>query len=300
MLSLAGLVLYAVIAVPKFEMANFITEPALTHGWHGVTGAVTFAMWFYFAIDCGGMSTEEMVNPGRDIPKAYIAGLITLFLTALTVIILPAGIADYLEVAAVNFPLARSLELAYGVHTIWPKIFALVALSSMLAGYIGIIMAYSRQCFAMSRTGYLPRFLSRINRHGSPYLALLCPGVVALAISASGSTDVCIAIATFAALIMYTMILISLLRLRQTRPQLARPFRVASPLVPVISLIAVAFIIGCVLYWNLAVLKWVLLVYAVATAYYLLWGRRNVISFEEDFAGVQLRDDAVPPDPPRR
>ena len=36
---------------PHFEVKNFVTTPALTNGFWGICGAVTFAMWLYFAVE---------------------------------------------------------------------------------------------------------------------------------------------------------------------------------------------------------------------------------------------------------
>lgn len=75
---------------------------------------MTFAIWFYLGIDCAAMSAEEMVDPARDIPKRFRTAVYTLFTVAFITVVIPAGIADYQEIASVNFPLACSLELVLG------------------------------------------------------------------------------------------------------------------------------------------------------------------------------------------
>jgi ethanolamine permease len=67
-LSLLGLLLFYFLAAPHFEVKNLITTPALTNGFWGICGAVTFAMWLYFAVEGAAMSAEEMKNPRKDIP----------------------------------------------------------------------------------------------------------------------------------------------------------------------------------------------------------------------------------------
>ncbi len=281
--SLVGLVVYAAVAAPHFESANFFTDPAFTNGFAGVAGAMTFAMWFYFAIDGAAMSAEEMENPRKDIPKGYLLAILTLFFTSLIAIILPAGIADYKEVAQVDFPLAKSLELALGADSIWPTIIAVVALFSMVASFLGIVIGYSRQAYAMGRTGYLPPIFKKINKRGCPHMALLIPGAVALVMAMSGATAVMITISVFAAIIMYIMVVISTIVLRQKEPNLSRPFKVIYPLVPVVSLIFVLLLFCCVLIYNLNILMWVLVVYAIASVYYFAYGRKNIRPYDEEF-----------------
>ena len=43
--------------------------------------------------------------------------------------------------------------------------------------------AYSRQTFALSRAGYLPKNLSVTNKRKAPTLALVVPGVIGFALS---------------------------------------------------------------------------------------------------------------------
>lgn len=283
LVSLAGLVVYTAVALPHFETANFFTDPAFTNGFAGVAGAMTYAMWFYFAIDGAAMQAEEMENPRKDIPKAYILAIATLFVTSLIAIFLPAGIADYKEVAQYDYPLAKSLELALGAGSAWPKVIAVVALFSMVASFSAIVLAFSRQSFAMGRTGYLPPAFARVNKWGCPTVGLIVPAAFALALAMTGQTAVMVTISVFAALIMYTVVIITTFVLRKNEPGMNRPFKVAYPIVPVVALITVILLFVCVLVYNIAVLKWVLAVYAVAIVYYLLYGKKYLRPIDEEF-----------------
>ena len=283
LVALVGLVIYTAVAVPHFEASNFFTDPAFTDGFAGVAGAMTFSMWFYFAIDGAAMQAEEMQDPRKDIPKGYIPAIATLFICALVAILLPAGIADYKEVAQVDFPLAKSLEMAIGVDSIWPKVIAVVALFSMVASFSAIVLAFSRQSFAMGRTGYLPPSFAKINKYGCPTVGLLIPATIALALAMTGQTAIMVTISVFAAIIMYTVVIITTFVLRKKEPEMSRPFKAGYPAVPVIALITVILLLACVLVYNISVLKWVLLVYAVAVVYYLIYGRKHIRPIEEEF-----------------
>ena len=283
LVSLAGLVFYAVMAAPHFETKNFFTDPAFTNGFAGVAGAMTFSMWFYFAIDGAAMQAEEMANPKKDIPKGYIPAIATLFIGALIAIFLPAGIADYKVISTVDFPLAKSLELALGPDSILPKVLAIIALFSMVASFSAIVLAFSRQSFAMGRTRYLPAAFAKLNKRGCPTVGLLVPAAAALALAMTGQTAVMVTISVFSAIIMYTIVIITTFVLRKKEPNMDRPFRVPYPIVPIIALVTVLILLTCVLIYNISVLKWVLLVYAVAIIYYLTYGRKHIRPIEEEF-----------------
>ncbi len=248
----------------------------------GVAGAMTYSMWFYFAIDGAAMNAEEMRNP-KDIPKGYIPAVITLFFTSLIAILLPAGIADYKVISSVDYPLAIALETPYGADSILPKIIAAVALFAMIASFSAIVLSFSRQTYAMGRTGYLPPVFAKVNKKGSPTVGLIVPGTIALIVTIlTNDTSLMVTISVFAALIMYTISIMSTFIMRKKEPNLERPFN-AGKVLPVIALIFVIVLIVCVLYYNIAVLKWVLAVYAVAIIYYAVYGRKNIRPIEEEF-----------------
>lgn len=283
-LSLIALLVFYFLAAPHFKVDNFVTTPAFTNGFGGVAAAVTFAMWFYFAIEGAAMSAEEMKNPKKDIPKAYIAALFTLGATALATLVIVGGVGDYKAISKVDFPLAKALEIALGSNTIWPKAMAVFALVGLTASMVGCVLGYSRQCYAMARTGYLPKFLATVNnKFKTPHYALIVPGVIAVITALSGQTATVISVSVFSALFMYILALISLFILRKREPNMDRPYKVLYPITPIISFIAVLFIFGCVIAFNLGIVVIVLAVYAVVVLYYLLWGRKNLRPYEEEF-----------------
>ena len=79
-------------------------------------------------------------------------------------------------------PLVEALTIAYGESTWMSSFVNLIGLAGLIASFFSIIYAYSRQIFALSRAGYLPRSLSLTNKNKAPVLALdrarpdrLCP-----------------------------------------------------------------------------------------------------------------------------
>ena len=276
LIALSGIVLFAIIAAPHFEAGNFLAGTPFASGFSGVAGAMTFSMWFYFAIDGAAMNAEEMRDPKRDIPRGYIPAIITLMISASISMFFTAGIADYKEVAKVDFPLVKSLELAIGVGSVWPKVIAVISLFSMVASFSAIILALSRQTYALGRDGYMPAFLSKLNKWGSPSYGLLVPGAISFFLAMTGKTDTMVIISVFAAIIMYMMSIISLFILRRKEPNLSRPFKVAYPIVPIISLITVVLLFVCAFVYYIEILIWVVIVYAAAICYYLLYARNHI------------------------
>lgn len=289
-IALVGLVIFWVAAVPNFSWERVGT---LQNGSDGVMGAVVFAIWFYLAMEGGAMAAEEMIHPQKDIPMGFLTGCGTLMIMGVLTLLLTAGIADYTGLMKLDFPLPAALEGAFGKGSMISKVVNVIGLFGLIASLHGIIVGYSRQTYAMARTGYLPKFLAYVHpKTHAPVWALLIPGLVGIVpISfglinkdyASGLTATMITISVFGSVALYILSLISLFILRQKEPELNRPFKVSYPLIPAISLLLAFFCLYCVIFYNIPALKWVVLTYAVALAYYFIWGNKRIRPFNEEF-----------------
>src|SRR5690606_40388853 len=124
---------------------------------------------------------------------------------------------------ASGIPLVEALTSAYGSSTWMSGFVNLVGLAGLIASFFSIIFAYSRQIFALSRAGYLPRKLSLTNRNKVPVLALIVPGLIGFALSLTGQGDLLILVAVFGATISYVLILASHITLRPPRPDRHSP-----------------------------------------------------------------------------
>ena len=276
-IGLAAIVLYAVIAAPHFESSKFFAVSPFENGMGGIAGAATFSMWFFFGIEGAAMQAEEMENPKRDIPKGYIPVIITLLITGLIVTFFTAGIADYKQLAEDNYPLTKALELALGEGSVWPKVFAAFVLISLITSLSGFILTCSRQVFAMSRDGYLPKLFTKISKNGTPVAGVLIPGAVVIMLILTCNVDRLIIMGVFAAMIMYGLCISAVFILRHKEKNMDRPFKVVYPIVPVIAAVSLIFILACALVSNFSVIKWLILLYLLASLYFVinLGGKRN-------------------------
>lgn len=297
LIALVGLLIFWVAAAPHFSWERV---GSLRNGTDGIMGAVTFAIWFYLAMEGGAMAAEEMIHPQKDIPMGFLSGNATLMVMGILTLLCTAGIADYTGLMKLDFPLPAALEGAYGQGAMIAKIVNVIGLFGLIASLHGIIVGYSRQTYAMARSGYLPKFLAYVHpKTHAPVWALLVPGLVGiLPISlglfnkdyANGLTATMITISVFGSVAMYIVSLISLFILRQKEPDLKRPFKVIYPLVPAISLVLALFCLYCVIFYNAVALIWVCVTYGVAIAYYFIWGNKSIRPFKEEFG---VLDDLI-------
>jgi ethanolamine permease len=286
-----GLVLFYVAAAPHFHLSMVITHPLLPFGWSGVMAAVPFAIWFYLAIEGGAMAAEECVDPQKDIPEGFLSGMGTLVVMALLVLFLTAGIANWKLVTAVDYPLPVALAAVYGARSFIVLAVNFIALAGLIASLHGIMVGYSRQTYVMARSGYLPKFLAYLDpRFRSPVWALVVPGIIGIGAVLTGLTSMVITISAFGAVALYLLSLIALFVLRAKEPDMKRPFKVWYPVIPIISFITGLFCLYGVTVSSVPALKWVVVIYVLAIAYYYIWGNKNILPYKEEFAALDELD----------
>jgi len=276
-LAVAELLLFMGIIFPHFKMDNYLSHP-MPFGWAGVFAALPFAVWFYLAIEGVAMVAEEVEEPKKNIPKGYIYGLGTLIFLALGVMILTGGITDWRKLSNLAYPLPEAISIVLGKANGLTKLFAGIGLFGLIASVHGTILASSRQVFAMSRSGYLPRFLSQVShRFKTPHWALIASGVISFIALLSGTIDQIIVISVIGAVLMYMMSMISLFVLRKNEPGLERPF--ASPFYPYFP--ATALVLSAVCLIAFVYSYWLLSLYftgglIAAIAIFMLMGKHKV------------------------
>ncbi|MEJ7138962.1 ethanolamine permease [Amphibiibacter pelophylacis] len=253
-LAIGELLVFMGVVAPGFSWQHFALD-----GWagssmfsaatvSGILGAIPFAIWFFLAIEGVAMAAEEARDPRRTIPKAYIAGILTLVALAFGVMIFAGGVGNWKELANINDPLPKAMAIIVGQSSGWMHMLIWLGLFGLVASFHGIIMGYSRQIFALARAGYLlPWFAAVHPRFRTPHRAILAGGVVGIAAIFSDSlitlggqslTANIITMSVFGALLMYIISMASLLRLRRIEPGMDRPYRApVFPLFPWIALV---------------------------------------------------------------
>ncbi|MET9324507.1 ethanolamine permease [Streptomyces sp. NPDC003038] len=298
-IAVAALLVFAVGAFTEFDAANlddiavdptaFGSNSWLPMGLLGIWAAFPFGMWFFLGVEGVPLAAEEAKDPVRSMPRALSISMGILVLLALITFLASTGArgADVLKEA--GNPLVVALEGNSGLS--WLKTFVNYAgLAGLVASFFSLIYAGSRQLFALSRAGYLPRFLSLTSKRKAPYLGLLIPGAIGFALAAAtGNGPRMLNIAVFGATISYALMALSHIVLRRREPGLERPYRTpggiltsSAALVLALSALVATFLVDR----DAAFIA--LAVYAVALAYFALYSRHHLVASapEEEFAAL--------------
>ncbi len=266
-----GLLLFVVLGITHVNVSNIINSKTSMGGIKGVYSAIPYAIWFYLAVEGGAMAAEECHNPKKDIPKAFIFSIGTLVILAFLTFFVTAGILDQKTLAGSASPLPDALGVIFGKGSILPNIMSLIGLFGLVASIHGLIIGYSRQAFAMSRAGYLPKFLSKINSKGVPVFSVVIPSLVGMIFVALGNTATIIVISSFGAIALYIISMVSLFVLRRKAPNMSRPYRVFYPVVPGIALVLALVFLVTVTMANVSTIAWVVVAFAAAIVYYFIY-----------------------------
>ena len=271
LLAIAELLVFMAVVTPGAHWSNFVahgwggaghfSDHFNTHAWGGMFAAVPFAIWFFLAIEGVAMAAEEVREPRRSIPTAYIAGIATLLLLALGVMLFAGSVGDWRVLANINDPLPQAMKLVVGARSGWLHMLVWLGLFGLVASFHGIILGYSRQIFALARAGFLPRFLGVIHpRFQTPSVAILAGGVVGIAAIYSDSfvhfggqalTANIVTMSVLGAILMYILSMVALFRLRILEPELARPFRaIGYPWLPLWALLCAAVCMVSLVWYN--------------------------------------------------
>ena len=289
--------------LPHFDAANLfdiaVNESAagagafLPQGYLGVWAAFPFAIWFFLAVEGVPLAAEEAGNPARDMPRGIVTAMLVLLVFAGLVLVLAPGGAGADFMAGHGAPLVGALQAVYGEDSLAATFVNWVGLSGLIASFFSIIFAYSRQVFALSRAGYLPRALSVTNRRKVPVLALVVPGAFGFCLSLTGEGDLMITMAVFGATISYALMTLSHIVLRRTEPDLARPYR--TPGGTLTSGVAFALSIVAFVSTFLASLEaatWSAVFYLVTIGYFYFYSRHHLVANapEEEFEAIALAE----------
>ncbi|GAA4114398.1 APC family permease [Enteractinococcus coprophilus] len=190
----------------------------------GVGPVIAAAVSTYYAF--AGMNvvielSGEMKNPGRNAIRMIMVGLVTI-----TVLYLGVAVAAVAAVALVQpSELGVEAPIVYAASMVFPDWFGgVVALGAVAACWTtlnAVMAALGRQLFGLSRSRILPQALSKLNKAGTPYIAMVSLTLVGILITIF-SEDVMKFVNLSGTYLLLTSITIAVssLRIQKTLPEM--------------------------------------------------------------------------------
>lgn len=196
-----GLLLFAAIVL-SLQQVIYTYD-----GWSGV---------IYFS--------EEVKNPGRDIPRSMFGGALAVIAIYLLVNLALFYTLPLSKIAGQDFAAGAAAEVLFGRHG--DTVFRILTIVSMLSAINACQLMATRVLFAMSRDGLFAERAATVNEGGTPTVAHFLSAAVSLLFIFFGKTfETVITICAFFFVANYVLSFISVFVLRRREPEKERPYR---------------------------------------------------------------------------
>ena len=244
-IGLAALPILALAASQTTPVWVPVVPPDFTTPLAGFGIAMIAVLWTNDAWYCVTWIAGEMKHPQRDLPRALLIGisLLTLIYVAVNLAYFYALPIDAIKgVSRVGEAAATAMAGINGARLV-----ALTVVVSTFGCDAAAILAGARLLFAMARDGvFLPAAAKIHPRYRTPHLAIVALSAWSAVLALSGTYEQLFTYVMFSSILLHMVGAIALFRLRRTRPDHPRPYRVwGYPFVPGVFILAsTAFVIN--------------------------------------------------------
>lgn len=191
--------------------------------------------------------SEEVHDPGRDIPRSLFGGGLLVLAIYLLVNMALVYVLPLSRIAGQEFAAGVAAQVVFGPRG--DTVFRTLTILSMLSCINAYHLMATRVLYAMSRDGLFTRWTAVVNEGGTPTPALFTSLAVSLLFILFGKKfETVITVLAFFFVANYTISFISVFVLRWREPERPRPFRAwGYPVTTALALLgSVAFLAGAV------------------------------------------------------
>lgn len=231
-LAIVGLVVFYFFGLKN---SNAIAINSITA--HKTMSAIPFAIWLYLAIEGGALTAEEVKSPSKTLPRGLLLAIATIFILSILTVYTSGTLASS-RFATLDYPLAAAL--GNSKHIWQPAIITVscLGLFGLIASLNGIIIAGSRQLFALSRAGFLPKRLQKISKNNTPQNSVLAIGLISIGCTMQATfAGQLVKLSVLAAMLMYLGALVSWFKLNYVGQLQNTSYRVPNKIIPFIATI---------------------------------------------------------------
>ena len=244
---LIPIILIIVVGFFKHERThNLLTPMIAPHlSFTTVLGQILVAALFaYDGWIYVGNIAGEMKNPSKDLPRAIIGGLMIVMAVYIAINVAFIMVIPANEIASSATPASLVAQKLFG--NAGGKLIDIGILVSIFGTLNSYTLTAPRVPFALAKTGYLPfsKFFSKLNKANVPANATWLISILGILYALSGKFNLLSNLTIFTIWIFYMLIFIGVFKLRKTRPDLDRPYKVIGyPVIPIIALLGGLFVV---------------------------------------------------------
>ena len=213
-------------------------------GWSGVLRGAGVIFFAYIGFDAVSTAAQEARNPRRDMPVGILGSLAVCTVLYCLVSLVLTGLITYRELnvpAPVIMVVERIPQLAW-----FRPVITLGAVLGLGSTMLVMLLGQSRVFYAMSRDGLMGPWAGKVHpRYRTPHLSTIYTGIAVALFTGLFPIQILGQLVNIGTLLAFVLVCAGVWRLRHTRPDLERPFRV--PLVPLVPLLGILSCLGLML-----------------------------------------------------
>jgi len=208
-------------ALGQWKVANFVKQPAKLSASAATVGFTTL-YWNLSGFDCASTIAGEVFEPSKTYPRALFSSLAVILLTYS----LPGFAASGADAGWDCWEDGSYVTVAFNVAGSWLALWISITVAVSNWGlFASQLLEDSHQLLGMAEVGLLPRFFATRGCSGTPVVAITVQAtIVALMISLDFNSILCIDnfFSSLQALLEFS----SVVKLRMSRPEMERPYRI--------------------------------------------------------------------------
>lgn len=235
------------------DWSGFTSDPEFTRTALTGTGGMLLAFalayqsvsFAYYGWEDAAKLAEETRDPGRALPRILLGGAAAVAVLYLLMNVAFLAALTPEEMAGSELVARDATAAVFGdaAGTVVLVASIVILISSLNVNFMGL----PRVALGLARDGLAPRGFQRISGRGTPVWGLAFSTTMILLLALSGTFEFLIQFMMLTALTVDTMVLGSVFRLRQTRPDLERPFRVPGyPWLPALTLVLYVILLAII------------------------------------------------------
>ena len=241
-------------------------------GYSGIMAASGVIFFAYIGFDAISTAAQETRNPQRDMPIGILSSLVICTFLYVVVALVLTGMVSYTQLD-VSAPVALALDKYPALRWLGLPV-KLGAIAGMTSVMLVMLLAQARIFLAMARDGLIGRHFARIHpRFQTPSFGTVITGIFSAVIGGLFPVRLLAEVVSIGTLAAFVTVCLGILVLRQTRPDLVRPFRTPAPWLTctlgAIICAAMMFSLGVETWWRLGL--WTV----IGALVYIFYGYRN-------------------------
>lgn len=252
-------------------------HPFLPNGIGAVLSAMGLTFIAFQGYEVIAQCSEEVVDPGRNIPRAiFLALLIVIPIYLMVAFVSIGGLRSGATPSWKFLGEMKELAIVEAARQFFPGggvVLLIGGLLSTASALLATIYSSSRVAFAMARDHNLPAFLGKVHAlKKTPHAAIAASAVLVVLMAVALPIEDVASAADIMFLLVFLQVNVTLIRMRRTHPNLKRGFRVPLvPLVPILGIATQVFIAGYMFFYSpnawFSAAGWIVVGFAVYKLY---------------------------------